>query len=67
MELRLATFRNTVTAEQVRLYAIDHDISMQEAKQELENKVGPVLQYLKMYDPFGNGIWEDVPNVEIIR
>lgn len=66
-KLRWAIRRRTVTAEQVRAYAKEHDIPMMLAKKELVDESEPVLQQFVPYDPFGNGRWEDIPTVIIER
>jgi hypothetical protein len=45
MKIRYLTRQNQVTAEQVEQYAREHNLPKIVVKQQLENKVGPVLQY----------------------
>ena len=61
MKLRWASYKNKVTAEQVRAYATEYEIPLMLAKKELTDSRGPVLQYLDESDT-----WVDVP-LEVIE
>lgn len=67
MKFRWAIYKNQVNAQMVRDYATENDIPMSLAKKELVDQSQPVLQYLDVYDDFGNGIWVDVPTEIITR
>ena len=58
MKIRYLTKKNQVTAEQIENYAREHNLPKIMVKQQLENKIGPVLQY---WDE--NTGWTDVEYV----
>lgn len=60
MKFRWAVYRNKVSSDMVRSYALENDISMMEAKNFLVNEKNPSLQYDK-----GDGVWRDIPTVII--
>lgn len=61
MKLRYLTKRNSVNIEQVRAYALEQQISMTGAKNILEAKLGPILQYEE------DGVWKDVVHIDEYR
>lgn len=61
MKLRYLTRRNYVNAEQVRVYALEQQLSMTGAKNILEAKLGPTLQYEE------DGVWKDVVHIDEYR
>jgi hypothetical protein len=63
MKVRYLTRQNRVTQEQVEQYAREHNESWRPVKQQLENKVGPVLQY---WDE-ENQTWVDAESVTEYR
>ena len=63
MKVRYLTRQNRVTQEQVEQYAREHNESWRPVKQQLENEVGPVLQY---WDE-ENQTWVDAESVTEYR
>ena len=63
MKVRYLTRQNRVTQEQVEQYAREHNEPWRLVKQQLENKVGPVLQY---WD-YENQTWVDAESVTEYR
>ena len=63
MKVRYLTRQNRVTSEQVGQYAREHNESWRLVKQQLENKVGPVLPY---WDE-ENQTWVDAESVTEYR
>ena len=61
MKLRWHTFKTNVTAQQVKEYANEANITLMQAKKALENQSATVLQY-QVDDGFGVK-WIDVPHI----
>lgn len=64
-KLRWIVKKNKVTAEQVRKYAEENDVSMMAAKMLLAKETAPVLQYWDDGGSFAvmTGEWKDVPYI----
>jgi len=60
IEFRYIISKNRTVAEQVRAYAIEHDIPIPLAKKELEDESDPILQYRVLPIP---ALWQDIPTV----
>lgn len=61
MKLRWLITKKHTTAEQVREYAAKWQISLMQAKAELEaDSTHQRLQYWETFDPFGNGTWKEI-------
>lgn len=58
MELRWLTKKKRITADMVREYATEHDISPMMAKRELEGLTSHQLQFRIDFGP-----WQDIPSV----
>lgn len=67
MKLRIATYKNRVTATQVKAYADKHSMPLQVAKELLVDESYDILEYWKPYDNFGNGYWVEVPREDVYR
>jgi hypothetical protein len=65
MKLRWLVKMTQPTADQVRDYSDQYDISLSEAKSSLSRHEGPVLQYWKSLSDTSNrwGSWATVPTV----
>ena len=64
--MRWIVKRNKVTAEQVKKYAEENDVSMLAAKMLLAKETTPVLQYWDdggSLAVMGGGEWRDVPYI----
>ena len=61
IQLRWLTVETHVTGEQVRAYAHENQLALMHAKDLLQNRVGPILQY------HSDGVWYDVPHVREYR
>lgn len=66
IQLRWLTVETHVTGEQVRAYAQENQLSMMDAKERLQDRMGPVLQYRKV-GPYDRAVWYDVPHVKEYR
>ena len=65
-KMRWLVKRNKVTAEQVKKYAEENDVSMLAAKMLLAKETTPVLQYWDdggSLAVMGGGEWKDVPYI----
>ena len=65
-KMRWIVKRNKVTAEQVKKYAEENDVSMLAAKMLLAKETTPVLQYWDdggSLAVMGGGEWRDVPYI----
>ena len=65
-KMRWLVKRNKVTAEQVKKYAEENDVSMLAAKMLLAKETTPVLQYWDdggSLAVMGGGEWRDVPYI----
>ena len=65
-KMRWIVKRNKVTAEQVKKYAEENDVSMLAAKMLLAKETTPVLQYWDdggSLAVMGGGEWKDVPYI----
>ena len=60
MELRLLTRKKRITADMVRLYASEHDISPMTAKRELE---GLTSHNQLQYRESSLSPWQDIPSI----
>lgn len=66
-KLRWVIRKNKVTAAQVKELADEWELSISQAKFELENKSGPILQQW-WYWPDSCGEWRDIPiEIEVIE
>lgn len=60
MKFRWVVYRNKVSSDMIRSYALENNIPMMEAKKFLVNEKSPILQYNN-----GDGVWCDIPTVII--
>lgn len=67
-KFRWLTLKNRVSTEEARRYSETIGCSVQAAKSNLEDNIGPILQHFQEDDGFPDGgYWEDVPSVTQFR